>query len=293
MVKISIHSIAQELLPKYKNYDEAYRHALWIIEWLTGHNTAYIVTNPEITITKKQQDELNALLIKHINYHMPLQYIFGTVPFLDLKIMVRPPILIPRPETEYWCSLLINQLKDVDNKNINILDMCTGTGSIGLALAHALPYAQIYAIDISDDACTLAQENALKNKIPNIVIIKSDLFKNIDTDLKFDLIVSNPPYISYKEWQNLDPEVREWEDKNALVAENSGLSIIAQIIKESRGWLKDNSEFAKREIPQLVIEIGYTQGKQVADLFDHEGYKHVKIVKDLAQNDRIVIGSLL
>src|SRR3989338_4187569 len=138
----------------------------------------------------------NILLIKyskeHIEENRPIQYIIGNTDFLDLKIKVKEPILIPRSETEEWVNNLLNKFKNFENHKLKIVDIGTGTGCIAIALAKFFKNSEIFAIDINPVALELAQENAELNKIKNIKFVESDLFSNFDE--KVDIIVSNPPY---------------------------------------------------------------------------------------------------
>ena len=156
-----------------------------------------------------------------------------------------------------------NQLQQLDSKQITILDVCTGSGCIAIALAKAFPQATVYATDIADQAIACSQENIVHNKTSNVKLIKSDLFKSIPPQLKFDLIVGNPPYIAADEWTTLEPSVTLWEDKRALVAPDGGLGIIAQIINQAPSLLKPNSDLEEHNIPQLVLEIDFTRGTEL------------------------------
>ena len=154
----------------------------------------------------------------------------GSTPFAGLEILTQPPVLIPRPETEEWTVNLIEQLQGLPDKKLQILDLCTGSGCIALALADALPQAKIFGTDISDSALALANHNKIHNHIPNVEFLRSDLFAQIPQKFTFDLIVGNPPYIDEQEWNNLDPSVTQSEDKHALLAADHGLALIKKII---------------------------------------------------------------
>ncbi len=282
---------AIRLLKPLYHEDEAVSIARWIISWVTGMNATELITHPQQRLTSAQMALLTSSLNEHITEHKPLQYIFGSVHFLGLDIHVRPPVLIPRPETEFWCSWLIKHLQELGTQPLTILDMCTGSGCIALVLAHYLPNASVYAVDISQEACALARENAQINKA-NITIFQSDLFSRVPQDLKFDVIVSNPPYISYEEWPLLDESVRQWEDPAALLAQDSGLALLKEIITQSPSWLTENAQMRMKHIPQLVVEIGYEQGKLVQDIFKSAGFSSIAMHQDLFGKDRFVTGEL-
>ena len=265
---------------------QAPRVASWLIERVTGMPAERIVSHPEATLNPEQLDALETILKQLVHDHKPLQYILGSVPFLDLELIVKPPLLIPRPETEYLCSWLIEAI--TKNLPLTILDICTGTGCIGLSLAKALPTSMIYLADISPIACATAQENALNNNLTNVTILQSDLFTNLPPELRFDLIVSNPPYITEEEWTSLAPEIRLWEDPQALKAGEDGLTIIRSIIQEAPDWFTSN-----KTIPyQLVIEHGQQQGEEVLDLLAKAGFHTRSVHKDLAGKDRFVTGRI-
>lgn len=211
--------------------------AWWLLEHVTSKNKAQLLVTQELLSNKEVM--LIEQFIKELTVdHKPLQYILGSVDFGPLTLSVAPPTLIPRPETENWVFDLLQKLAPLKNEKLTILDMCTGTGAIGLWLCKALPNARVYAVDIAESALQLAKHNAHINKISNITFMQSDLFGALPQDIKFDLIVSNPPYIADNEWQELEPHVKNWEDKGALVASNNGLFLIEHIIKNSLNFLK-------------------------------------------------------
>jgi release factor glutamine methyltransferase len=245
-----------------------------------------------IELNDEEQKKLALWLDKMVNEDMPIQYLLGTVPFNNLEIIVEPPVLIPRPETEEWTSALVEKLKPLAHKKLNILDICCGTGCIALSLAKALPQAHIFAVDISDKAIALAKQNAHHNKITNATFIQSDLYNEIETDKLFDLIVSNPPYISFDEFEDLDNSVATWEDPQALVAADDGLAIIEDIIEDAPDYLKINHEMNELNIPQFWVEIGSKQAKDVLDFCNSFGFIDAQIHKDLEGKDRYVTAHL-
>jgi len=282
-----IHDIANRLQVAYNDQVLCNQYAWWLLESLTGKSRAHLIEHTNLALTSGQQATLASWLKKLIDEKFPLQYLLGSVPFCGVEILVEPPVLIPRPETEEWTMRLINKLQKIMTPKIAILDLCTGSGCIAIALAQALPNASIFASDIEDHALRMAEKNCIHNKTSNVTIIKSDLFESIPKDLAFDLIVGNPPYIAPEEWQELDPSVKNWEDKRALVASDHGLNIIAAIIHHAPAFLKPNDELENSGIPQLVLEIGFRQAGQVKELFGQAGYCHIEIEKDLEGKDRL------
>lgn len=277
----------QEAL-KVQNITTA-QDAWWLLEYITSKPYNLLILEKQ-RVLNLQQEELLTSVINDIQAYKPIAYIIGWVPFLDLIIETKPPILIPRPETEYWCNQLIRELRAVSEQNFTILDMCTGSGCIGLSLAKAFPKAQIYAVDINPQACALTAQNALKNDIKNIHIIESDLFEHVP-DISFDLIVSNPPYIAQREFETLDSAVKLWEDTQALIAKKEGLFLIEKIIQASKAKLIA-SKLKHTSIAELWIEIGYTQGPAVSNIMLENTFNKVEVIKDLSDMPRVVKAKL-
>ena len=270
----------------------AHQYAWWLVQAVTKKNKGQLVAQEALVLSSEQQQKLDEWLHQLITEKKPLQYILGTIPFGQLEIIVEPPVLIPRPETEEWVLWLLEKLKPVKNERLHILDIGTGSGAIGLSLAHALPNATIIATDIAIEALQLSAKNAEKNDIKNFHLIESDLFANIPKQDKFDLIVSNPPYIAPDEWQELDQSVKKWEDKRALLADREGLAIIDAIIKQVPNFLKPNQLLKKHAINQLYLEIGYKQKVQVVALMQDAGYTDIQVFVDMNKKDRVVSGSI-
>lgn len=265
----------------------AKQYAWHIVEAITGLKRAQLLASKTVFLSSSQYPTLSDWLNKLITQSMPLAYVIGSIPFIDVSIRVKPPILIPRPETEEWVASLITQLKNVSATSLRILDMCTGSGCIAIALAHAFPHATVYAVDIADYALSLAEQNAQLNKVKNITFVLSDLFSEIQGE-KFDIIVANPPYISKEEWYHLEPSVKGWEDKRALVAQDNGLDLIRKIIMQAPAYLKHNDFLTAYHIPQLIIECGSLQGAEIQEIAAQSDFKTVRIIKDMQHHDRIV-----
>ncbi|HVW99014.1 MAG TPA: peptide chain release factor N(5)-glutamine methyltransferase, partial [Candidatus Babeliaceae bacterium] len=187
---------------------------------------------------------------------------------------------------EYWTNIRIARLdKWARGLPLKVLDLCTGSGCIGLAIAHHFPASFVDAIDISEQALTLCKENARRNNITNINCISSGLYQALPIQQAYDLIVANPPYISQEEFCELEPSVRLWEDPQALVAEQQGLAIIREIIDKAPLFLRN-----RYSIPQLWIEIGYKQGPAVSTIFKDRGFSNIEILNDATSNNRVIIG---
>jgi len=292
VVKLS-RQVEKILQKRYKDPVLCNQYAWWILEKITDKKQSELISLGAISLTRKQIATLEKWIDKQVAQHIPLQYLLGSVQFDDIEILVEPPVLIPRPETEEICYKIIELIKKIDDKKITILDIGTGTGCIALTLAKAIPRSTVYATDISDKALRLAEKNAKHNNISNVTFLQSDVYKNIRKDITFDLIVSNPPYISPEEWTTLDKSVTKWEDQKALVANNKGLAIIEKIVLQAPQFIKPNKQMSDKKIPQLIIEIGYKQGDLVAKLFEKAGLADIRIEKDLEQKDRFVTGRLM
>ncbi len=201
----------------------------------------------------------------------PFAYIVGFKEFMKLKFKVNEFVLIPREDTE----ILVQEVIKLNKKRI--LDMCTGSGCIAISLAKYIEKSNIDAVDISKDALNIAIENAKNNNV-QVNFIESNLFEKVNS--RYELIVSNPPYIPTKDINNLMKEVKQ-EPKIALDGGNDGLDFYKKISKEAINYLEDNGI--------LIFEIGYDEAKSVCDILKNDGYTNIKVIKDLSENDRVVI----
>lgn len=296
-----IQHISSRLAAEYQDATLRQQYAWWLLERLLKTTKIALIAQSTILLTLAQEKTLEQWITELITHKKPIQYILGSVPFNGLDILVEPPTLIPRPETEGWCANLIEKLnKHPFNKlktngkgeNLTILDLATGSGCIGLSLAYHLPEAKIIASDIADTALALAEKNKNHNKIQNISIFKSDLFASLPGPISYDLIVSNPPYIAHSEYERMDRSVTEWEDSRALFADDQGLAIIKKIISQAPHHIKPNNEMKQKNIPQVMIEIGHNQGSLVAQLMINAGYNAVHIYTDLEKKERVVVGRI-
>ncbi|MFS9077419.1 peptide chain release factor N(5)-glutamine methyltransferase [Streptococcus infantis] len=208
--------------------------------------------------------------------HKPAQYIIGQEDFYGIQLKVDERVLIPRPETEELVELILAENPET---NLSVLDIGTGSGAIALALAKNRPNWSVVAADISQDALDLASENA-KNQKFNIFFKKSDCFAEISE--KYDIIVSNPPYISRDDESEVGLNVLHSEPHLALFADEDGLAIYRRIAEDATDYLKDGGK--------IYLEIGYKQGQSVPELFKkYLPEKRVRTLKDQFGQDRMVV----
>ena len=215
-------------------------------------------------------------IFQQLAAHKPAQYIIGQTDFYGMQLKVDERVLIPRPETEELVELI---LAENSEENLKVLDIGTGSGAIALALAKNRAAWSVTAADISQEALDLASENA-KNQKLNIFFKKSDCFAEISE--KYDIIVSNPPYISREDESEVGLNVLNSEPHLALFADEDGLAIYRRIAEDAKDYLKDGGK--------IYLEIGYKQGQSVPELFrKHLPEKRVRTLKDQFGQDRMVV----
>lgn len=218
------------------------------------------------------------VLIKKRAERVPLQYITGEQEFMGMTFHVNSNVLIPRQDTE----TLVEEALKVVKPGMKILDMCTGSGCVLISILNNVHGVEGYGYDISKQAINVAKENAKLNDVP-AVFERSNLFEDV-VEEKFQVIVSNPPYIRSEEIPLLMPEVSEFEPHEALDGKEDGLYFYRKIIDESRAYLAEGG--------YLLFEIGYDQGWAVSSMMREAGFEEVKVIKDLARNDRVVSGRI-
>lgn len=226
-------------------------------------------------VTEEEKEFVEEIYTKLAN-HIPAQYIIGHAEFFGMQLKVDERVLIPRPETEELVELILAEnLKD----NLKVLDIGTGSGAIALVLAKNRPDWSVTAADISQDALELATENANVQNL-NLSFIKSDCFSKISS--KYDIIVSNPPYISREDQEEVGLNVLHSEPHLALFADEDGLAIYRRIAEDSKDYLNDGGK--------IYLEIGYKQGQSVPVLFRKNfPEKRVRTLKDQFGQDRMVV----
>lgn len=249
--------------------------AWYLMEYCFHMNRVSFLLDKNKTVPKEKEEEYVILIEKRAS-HIPLQHLTGEQEFMGYSFYVNEHVLIPRQDTEILVEEVISY---VDGKKV--LDMCTGSGCILISLSKEAELQKGIGADISKEAIKIAKKNAQRNK-SNVTFICSNLFESIHE--KFDIIVSNPPYIESKVIEQLMPEVRLHEPKIALDGAEDGLYFYRKIIKKAKFYLESEG--------RLFFEIGYNQGKEVSLLMEEEGYQDIHIKKDLAGLDRVVYGKL-
>jgi release factor glutamine methyltransferase len=287
--------------------EDAGREAEIILVCCLGiDRTAFFRDNPGIQ--EEELEKINEFLGRR-SKREPLQYILGYVDFYGLKIKVGKGVLIPRPETELLLEEAIKTVKrevlsvmrktKTSEQALNlslltrypslfILDLCTGSGCLALALAREFPNSQVYGTDISEVAIRYAKENAGINFINNVTFLQGNLFEPVEklstihfSLFAFNLIVSNPPYIKRDDIKNLQPDIKDWEPLEALDGGEDGLDYYRIIIPKARDYLKEDGH--------LMLELGVSQADAVREISKNAGFIDISLIKDYAGIERILI----
>ena len=213
---------------------------------------------------------------------IPLQQILGVQDFMGMEFEVNEHVLIPRQDTETLVELVLQERPD---PACQVLDLCTGSGCTAISLARLGGYGKVWALDLSEEALKVARRNQqklLKDYTGEFRLLKSDLFQEIPKGEKFDILVSNPPYIPKKVIEELEPEVRDYEPRMALDGDEDGLKFYRILARESGRFLKKGGA--------IYLEIGWDQGPAVEGLLAEAGFQEIRTVQDLAGKDRVVCG---
>lgn len=251
-----------------------------LIEHFAGYSLVDILMGKKLTEDKLKIVEEKAKL--RAKTREPIQYIIGLADFMGEKFLVNKDVLIPRDETELLVRKAIEIIKENNFKMV--LDMCTGSGCIACMIAK-LTNSQAMGVDISTEAIHTAFKNMEKFGLYNRAIFrKSNIYSKIREDEKFDLIVSNPPYISPKEKETIQEEVSYEPDLALYTTDEKGLAFYEKIIKDAPKFLNKGG--------YLMFELGIGQSTSVAQLMKKAGFENIKVLKDLANIDRVIFGTL-
>jgi len=273
-------------LLKKREYNNPFLEAYMILGYLMNKDKLFLITHEE-NIVEKETYEKFIKLIKKRNTGYPIQYIVHNQEFMGINFYLDEDVLIPRSDTEVLVENAIKIAKSdyFDFEKIKALDIGTGSGAIAVSFGYYCRNAQVLGVDINPKAVEVAKKNVELNDLDNVNIVKGDIFmERYDfPNEKYDIIMSNPPYIRSEDIEKLQKEVSRYEPKNALDGGKSGLRFYNQILKIIPNHLDDKSV--------LIMEIGWDQAEEVKDLMEKiEGFKKVEVKKDIAKKDRIVIG---
>jgi len=253
-------------------------------EYLVAHCVG--VERPQLLAMQREcvaLPGLDELVLRRLKFE-PIAYILGEWEFYGIPLFVGAPALVPRPETELLVDAVRAHLTTRGKLQAAILDLCTGTGCIPLAIARHAPESKVMATDINPETLTIAQRNIRRHGMQDrISLLQGDLFDAIpNAGAAFDVIVSNPPYVSEAEYETLAPDIRDYEDPKALIAGADGLALIRRIVAEASKWLCEGGF--------LALEIGDEQAASVQALMREAGIEHIEALQDLAGIHRVVTG---
>ncbi len=253
--------------------------ARMLLQFILDKPHEYLVLNKQQILTPETIDQFNSLLVRRINFQ-PIAYIIGVKEFYGREFLVNKDVLIPRSDTEILIDVVKNQTSNV--KPLKILDLGSGSGCIIITLLLELNHASGIAVDISDDALELLEKNVIKYELENrLNLIQSNWFDNLNNNEKFDLIISNPPYIDQDEINLMSKEVLRYEPKGALFAEEHGLANYYIIALNARKYLQCDGK--------IFVEIGFNQVAKVKSIFEKNKYIHLGTYQDISGNDRVMV----
>lgn len=253
-----------------------------LLEYITGMDRTAYIFNGSKSVPEDITERYDAVIDRRSS-HIPLQHITGQAWFYGRSFNVNSDVLVPRQDTE----VLVSEALKVINAKDSVLDMCTGSGCIIITLALEKKLGRAVGADISEAALKVASGNREKLGADDVTFVKSNIFSDInvnDAEL-FDVIVSNPPYIATGEIETLTEEVRIHDPYIALDGFEDGLHFYREITRQSQNYLKSGG--------WLLYEIGCTQSHDVSDIMSEYGYSNIKVIKDLAGLDRVVMGQRL
>jgi release factor glutamine methyltransferase len=278
---MKIQEILNEAICKLKeeNIGEPVLKARLLLCYILNVEKEYLIINNNKEITKEQEEEYNNAIQK-LTSGYPIQYITNHQEFMKLNFYVDENVLIPRADTEITVLEVISYCKDMEN--VKILDLCTGSGAIAITLKKYIPNCEVIAVDISNKALDVAKKNEQKNNLQNIQWLQSNLFEKVSG--KFDVIVSNPPYIKKDVIKTLDKQVQA-EPLIALDGGDDGLTFYRKIITKAPSYLNENGA--------IFLEIGFDQKEDVTKIIENTNkYTKITCKKDFAGNDRMIMAQI-
>ncbi len=266
------------LILQEKGIRSAALDARLILEHILVRPHEYIIANDQVVINSDIATKFNLLINRRINFE-PIAYILGYKEFYGKKFLIDKNVLIPRPDTEILIDAVLDQVNDGD---LEILELGAGSGCIIITLLLEFIRARGIAIEISELAIDLLQKNINQHGLENrLQVIKSNWFTELAVNNKFDLIVTNPPYIDESEMTLMNDETIKYEPSLALFAKEEGLFNYKIIAQNAKKYLFANG--------LIIVEIGYKQAMSVKDIFTNNGYTYIKTYQDLANRNRIMV----
>jgi|SRR5690625_2369601 len=270
-----------------REYANPALESVLVLSKILNVDKSYIYTYPEKELEDDICQEFFDIIERRATGY-PLQYLLGEKEFYGLKLHVEEGVLIPRPETELLVDFIINKIKkEYTNKRLKILDIGVGSGAISISVAKYCPNSQVYGVDIEKKPIKVANINKEKFGLENVKFFQGDLFEPIEKmypELKFDIIISNPPYIRSPDIRALQTEVKKHEPRVALDGGQDGLDYYRKIIPRARKHLKKNGI--------LIFEIGFDQGEEIKKLLSENSFRDISVINDLEDNNRIALGFL-
>jgi release factor glutamine methyltransferase len=262
-----------------KGVPEPRAQAEWIFAKVLGCGRLDLFLRFDMPLAEETLARLRPLVARRARRE-PLQYVLGGEPFRDLKLKCDSRALIPRPETEYLVEKILERFKVPPKR---VVDLGTGTGAIALSLAKVWPDTEVVAADFSDDALLLAKENAAENGLEGRVrFVSSDWFGSVEGS--FDLVVSNPPYLTEAEWEDAEPEVRDWEPYEALVAGDEGLADLCGILEQASTRIGVGG--------LVALETGISHHEALSRIAKNAGYSSFECLRDLCDRPRYFLARL-
>ena len=262
------------LISKYKT--QAIKESYLLLAHVLKQNKSYIITHQNEKVSTYTIKEFKCFINKR-NNNVPIAYIINKAYFMDLELDIEEGVLIPRQDSEVLIEELLKR-----NINDKVLDLCCGSGVLGIAYAYYNKNANVTFVDISEKCISITKKNIVKNKLQNkIKVIKSDLFNKVNG--KYDLIISNPPYIKSGDIDKLMVDVKMFEPHIALDGGEKGLYFYNRIIRDAKSYLNDKGSIA--------VEIGIDQSEEVINIFNNYKYNNIQVYKDYNNIDRVIIAN--
>lgn len=261
-----------------KGIDSPRLDAEVLLGWATGKTRIQLVIESKSELNGEGLARFREA-VKRRRTHEPVAYVLGQREFFGRVFKVDKRVLVPRPDTEALVEVVLERTRHL-SMCMRALDLCTGSGCVGITLARERPTTQIVMTDVSADALTVARENALRLGAYNLASFQGDLFAALNPNLRFDVIASNPPYIASAEIPTLMADVRDFEPKLALDGGRDGLDLVRRIVKEAPAHLEKNGIVA--------LEIGYDEAERTRAIFSEHGFADIETKRDYGKIERVV-----